>query len=147
MVNAHSAQAGDLEQVLLATEQVVVCVAAGHPWSQRTEVSPEELDGVAMVAYESGYTIRSILDRLCADAGSEPDFRMQSNFLPLLVRMVKQGLGITVGLGMMAKAEPGIVGVPLAGAPALALALAKRRGRTISGANQAFLDWAAFKLL
>ena len=102
---------------------------------------------MAMVAYESGYYIRGILDRLCADAGSAPDFRMQSNFLPLLVRMVKQGLGVTVGLGMMADAEPGIVGITLTGAPPLALALAKRRGRTISRANQAFLDWAAFKLL
>ena len=71
---------------------------------------------------------------------------MQSNFLPLLVSMVKQGLGITVGLDMMARQEPGIVGVPLQGAPALELALAKRKGRTISRANQAFLDWASFKL-
>jgi DNA-binding transcriptional LysR family regulator len=147
VVNAHSAQAGDLEQVSLATEQVVVCVGAEHPWAGRTAVSPGELDGMAMVAYESGYYIRGILDRLCADAGSAPDFRMQSNFLPLLVRMVKQGLGVTVGLGMMADAEPGIVGITLTGAPPLELALAKRRGRTISRANQAFLDWAAFKLL
>ena len=100
-----------------------------------------------MVAYESGYYIRSILDRLCTEAGSTPDFRMQSNFLPLLVRMVKQGLGVTVGLGMMAREEPDIVGIALEGAAPLELALAKRRGRTISRANQAFLDWAAFKLL
>ena len=40
-----------------------------------------------------------------------------------------------------------IVGIALEGAAPLELALAKRRGRTISRANQAFLDWAAFKLL
>ena len=144
---ADEVELRDFEQVVLASEDVVLCVAEDHPWAGRDAVSPAELDGVAMVAYESGYYIRSILDRLCAEAGTSPDFRMQSNFLPLLVRMVKQGLGITVGLGMLTKAEPGIVGIPLTGAPPLELALAKRRGRTISRANQAFLDWAAFKLL
>jgi len=147
VVNAESAHAAEFDQVVLATEAVVVCVSSDHPWADRKKVTPAELDGVAMVAYESGYYIRSILDRLCSEAGSAPDFRMQSNFLPLLVRMVKQGLGVTVGLGMMAREEPDIVGTPLDGASPLKLALAKRRGRTISRANQAFLDWAAFKLL
>ncbi len=146
VVNARTTQAGNLEQVMLTTQDIVVCVADDHPWASRQAITPEELDGVAMVAYESGYYIRSILDRLCADAGSTPDFRMQSNFLPVLVRMVKQGLGVTVGLGMLAAEEPGITGIALTGAPRLELALAKRHGRSISRANQAFLDWAAFKL-
>jgi len=146
VVNAQGAGQDNFEQVLLATDKVVLCVAEDHPWAGRDQVSAGELSGVAMVAYESGYYIRGTLDRLCQDAGSTPDFRMQSNFLPLLVSMVKQGLGITVGLEMMAQQEPGVVGIPLEGAPVLQLALAKRRGRTISRANQAFFDWASFKL-
>lgn len=71
---------------------------------------------------------------------------MQSNFLPLLVNMVKQGLGTTVGLKVMADQEPGITGVPLSPRTQISMSLAKRRGRHISRANQAFLDWAAFKL-
>jgi DNA-binding transcriptional LysR family regulator len=71
---------------------------------------------------------------------------MQSNFLPLLVRVVKQGLGTTIGLKVMAREEPGLVGVPLSPRLDLNMALAKRRGRSISRANQAFLDWVAFKV-
>ena len=99
-----------------------------------------------MVAYESGYFIRAQLDRLCAEQGINPDLRMQSNFLPLLVRMVKQGLGATVGLKVMAQQEPDIVGVPLSPQVEVHMALARRRGRSISRANQAFLDWAESKL-
>lgn len=131
----------ELELVPLVSEQVVLCMAADHPWATRRYIHVRELHQSPMVVYESGYFIRSRLDQLCADAGVSPDYRMQSNFLPLLVRMVKQGLGTTVGLKVMAEQEAGIVGVPLSPRTAISMSLAKRRGRSISRANQAFLDW------
>jgi len=136
----------ELDLVPLISEQVVLCMASGHPWAERSQIPIRDLHESPMVVYESGYFIRSKLDELCADAGITPDYRMQSNFLPLLVRMVKQGLGTTVGLQVMADEETGIVGVPLSPPTRLAMSLAKRRGRSISRANQAFLDWVAFKL-
>ena len=60
--------------------------------------------------------------------------------------MLKQGLGTTIGLAMLAHQEPGIVAVPFAEKPRIRLVLARRRQRTISLANQAFLDWAALQL-
>lgn len=136
----------ELERLPLVTEQMVVCVAEDHPWARRRYLTITELQSVAMVVYESGYFIRAQLDQLCQAASVEPDLRMQSNFLPLLVRMVKQGLGVTVGLGTMAQQEPGIVGIPLSPKVEVPMALAKRKGRMISRANQAFLDWVALQL-
>ena len=135
-----------LELVPLVKEQMVLCMAPDHPWAGRRYVNVRELQGTPMVVYESGYFIRSKLDELCSEAGVQPEYRMQSNFLPLLVSMVKQGLGTTVGLKVMAEMEPGLVGVPLSPRTAVSMSLAKRRGRSISRANQAFLDWVAFKL-
>lgn len=139
-------RAGELDLLPLVEEEIVVCVAADHPWARRSSLNVAELHQTPMVVYEGGYFIREQLDRLCREAGAEPDLRMQSNFLPLLVRMVQQGLGVTVGLRIMAAQETGIVGVPLRPLAKVPMALAKRKGRTISGANQAFLDWAEFKL-
>lgn len=136
----------ELERLPLVTEQMVVCVAESHPWSQRRSLKVSALHEAPMVVYESGYFIRAQLDQLCRAAATQPDLRIQSNFLPLLVRMVKQGLGVTVGLQTMAEQEPGIVGIPLSPKAEVPMALAKRRGRAISRANQAFLDWAAFQL-
>ena len=132
----------DLELVPLLNEQMVLCVDDQHPWSKRRRIDIADLQNSPMVVYESGYFIRAKLDQLCAERGVQPDFRMQSNFLPLLLKMVKQGMGTTVGLKIMTEEEPGIVGIPLAPKTAVRMALAKRRGRTISRANQAFLDWA-----
>jgi len=130
-----------LELVPLLKEQMVLCVGSDHPWSQRQYIGIADLHGSPMVVYESGYFIRAKLDQLCLQHGVEPDIRMQSNFLPLLLKMVKNGMGTTVGLKIMAEEEPGIVGIPLSPRTQVSMALAKRRGRTISGANQAFMDW------
>ena len=131
----------DLELLPLVSEQMVVCVATGHRWSKRRYLTVADLHQLPMVVYESGYFIREQLDALCRAEQVQPDLRMQSNFLPLLVRMVKQGLGATVGLRTMAEQEPGLCGIPLSPKVPVRMALAKRRGRRISRANQAFLDW------
>tara|TARA_R110002110_G_scaffold205066_4_gene416820 strand:+ start:14727 stop:15602 length:876 start_codon:yes stop_codon:yes gene_type:complete len=138
--------AHELDLVPLVSEQMVLCVASNHPWARRRRISVRDLQDAPMVVYESGYYIRSKLDQLCARDNVTPDLRMQSNFLPLLVRMVKQGLGSTVGLKVMAEQEPGIVGIQLSPRVDVSLALAKRRGRSISRANQAFLDWVAHRV-
>jgi DNA-binding transcriptional LysR family regulator len=131
-----------LELVPLVNEQMVLCMSPDHPWSRRRNIKVAELHETPMVVYESGYFIRSTLDQLCEAQGIAPIYRMQTNFLPLLLSMVKQGLGTTVGLKVVAAQEQGIVGVPLLPQINVRMSLAKRRGRNISIANQAFMDWA-----
>ena len=48
-----------------------------------------------------------------------------------------------MGLKIVAEQERGIVGVPIQPRINVKMSLAKRRGRSISIANQAFMDWAA----
>ncbi len=146
VTTSDDASAPDLEHIPLVKEQMVLCMAANHPWAGRRRISVAQLHDSPMVVYESGYFIRSQLDQLCAVHGVNPQYRMQTNFLPLLIRMVKQGLGTTVGLKVMVEQEPGLVGVPLSPRTELQMSLAKRRGRTISRANQAFFDWLVFTL-
>lgn len=134
---------GDLELRQLLSERVVVLMAPDHPWANRRYLDVSRLDGQPMVLYEQGYFIRERFDTLCLEHGVAPGRRMTTNFLPLIIEMVKDGVGLGIGLEMMARAEPGIVGIPLRPAIRLDLALAKRRGRRISLANQAFMDWLA----
>jgi DNA-binding transcriptional LysR family regulator len=140
-VTAAATDAQELELLPLINEQMMVCVAQDHPWATRRYLSVKDLEQAPMVVYENGYYIRAELDALFEQAQVKPDLRIQSNFLPLLVRMVKQGLGVTVGLRTMADQEPGLCGIPLSPKVPVNMALAKRRGRRISRANQAFMDW------
>lgn len=140
-----SAQA-ELELLPLVSRQMVLCVAPEHPLANRKRLRVRDLQDEPMVIYESGYFIRARLDQLCAEAGVSPDYRLQSNFLPLLIRMVRQRLGSTVGLDIMAQQEPDLLGIPFSPSVQVPMALAKRRGRTISRANQAFMDWVSQRL-
>ena len=131
----------DLEILSLVDEQVVVCMAAGHEWQNRKSINIKQLNASPMVIYEKDYFIRKTLDQLCQQHAVVPDIRIQTNFLPLIIRTVKQGLGTTIGLSMIAREEDGIIGVPLSPRTDIKMAIAKRRDRVISRANQTFMDW------
>ncbi|NIB43271.1 LysR family transcriptional regulator [Pseudomaricurvus alkylphenolicus] len=131
----------DLELIALVADEIQVCVGTEHPYRERQQIDVSELNDVPMVLYEKDYFIRQSFDQLCRQAEIQPDIRMQTNFLPLIVRMVRQHLGITVGLSMMAREETDIQGIPLQPARHIQLAVARRRDQVISRANQAFMDW------
>jgi DNA-binding transcriptional LysR family regulator len=135
----------DIEVLPLLSQQILLCANAGHPLAQQRSVSVEALDALPMAVYESGYFIRSQLDNLCAQAGVQPEYRVQSNFLPLLLYMVRQGIGCTVGLEVLAEQERDIVGIPFEPPIGINVALARRRGRVISRAHEAFLEWVRAK--
>jgi len=130
-----------LEVIPLIKQQVVVCVGEQHPLKDRKRINIKQLNHASMVLYQADYLIRQKLDNLCKQENVTLDIRMQSNFLPLLTNMVKNNLGATVGLEMMANQEAGIFGIQLQPKMEIQMAVARRKGRTISPANQAFLDW------
>ncbi|MEH6551586.1 MAG: LysR family transcriptional regulator [Pseudomonadales bacterium] len=130
-----------LEVTPLIEEEMVVCVSETHAWAGRSKIDIAELDNAPMALYERDYYVREALEQACEAIHIKPDIRLETNFLPLISRMVKQGVGITVALSMMPEQEPGIVGVPLLPAVKFKMAIAKRKGRTLSKANQAFMTW------
>ncbi len=133
--------AESFEYHCLIEQEIQLCVADSHPLSQHSHIGFEALDQLPMALYESDYFIRRAFDNACLSAGVKPDIRLQTNFLPLLKRMVKRGLGATVCLSMMAEQEQDLTGISLYPPLQMSMAIAKRRGRTISRANQAFFDW------
>lgn len=133
--------APELEVVPLLSETICVCVAAEHPLRQKSTLRVSDLDQLPMVLYQSDYFIRQRLDVLCAAEGAEPDIRLQTNYLPLLAKMVKQNRGATVALSMMAAQEAGLYALPLVPQEPIEIGIAYRRGRQLSKANRGFVDW------
>lgn len=140
VINQTSQQEG-LEVIPLIKQQIVLCVGEQHPLKDHKKINIKQLHDCPMVLYQSDYFIRQQLDALCQANNVKPDIRMQSNFLPLLTSMVKNNFAATVGLDMMAKQEVGMIGIPLQPKLELNMMLAWRKGRLISRANRAFVDW------
>lgn len=130
-----------LEVVPLLSERMCVCIGARHPLRKKKQLSIADLDQLPMVLYESDYFIRQRLDMLCAAQGVNPDIRLQTNYLPLITKMVKQNHGATVALGMMAEQENDLYALPLLPEEPVEIGIAYRRGRRLSKANRGFVDW------
>lgn len=130
-----------LEVIPLIKEQIVLCVGKDHEFNQKKRIHINTLNQLPMVLYQQDYFIRQMLDQACAEHSVLPDIRMQTNFLPLLTRMVKNGMGASVGLKIMAEQEQGIHGITLTPKMELQMAVAWKKGKRISKANQAFVDW------
>ncbi len=135
-----------LEITPLIKEEVVICVGDQHPLKNRKRINIKQMHNATMVLYQQDYFIRQKLDNLCKQQNVSLDIRMQTNFLPLLTRMVKNNYGATVGLGMMVTKEEGIFGIQLQPKMEIQMAIARRKGRKISAANQAFLNWLVIQV-
>ncbi|MBY6186752.1 LysR family transcriptional regulator [Marinobacter hydrocarbonoclasticus] len=131
----------ELDHLSLLRTNMVLLVPESHPMAQQQRVSVHALQGVPMVVYQREYHLRQRLDRLCRSHEVRPDIKLETNFLPLIARMVREGVGIGIGLEAMALQEPGIKGVSLAEETPFELALAWLAKRPLSRANQAFLDY------
>lgn len=132
-----------LQAIDMAEEQLVLCVERNHALAAQQSVNVEQLDAMPMVMYEGGYYIREKFDALCAQANVKPDIRMQSNFLPLIAHAIKFNVGCGISLAAMPNNEKHLVGIPFRPPVSVRMALAWHKERTLSQANQAFVDWFA----
>ena len=130
-----------LEVTPLIQEEMVVCLHQDHPFAARAALSVEEAASLDLIMYEQEYFLRVTLDKLFAEAGIQPAYRMQTNFLPLIAGMVKQQLGATVALRMMAANEPELQAVSLQPGVSFQLGLARLKTRRLSSANSALVEW------
>ena len=68
----------ELSTITLVDEEIVLCVAQGHPWAREESVAVRRLDEAPMVLYETDYFIRRLFDSLCEKEGVTPDVRLQT---------------------------------------------------------------------
>lgn len=137
----------DLTGIKLLTDRVVFCVAKGHAFEKEEALRADQLHDESMVVYEPEYYIRRQFDRFCTQHGVSPNIKVETNFLPLIVNSVKKNLGATVGLSLMSEREAEITGIPLTPEIPVDIYLAWNKRKTLSRANQCFVNWLTDRLL
>ncbi len=133
--------AEELDSLTLLQTDMVLLVPEAHPLARASAVSVHALSGQPMVVYQREYHLRQRLDRLCRAHQVTPDIKLETNFLPLIARMVREGVGLGVGLASMAIQEPGIKGVSLVEETPFSLSLAWLSRRPLSRASHAFIHY------
>lgn len=80
----------------LVREPFVVLVPPGHPLADRREVALRELADEEFVSMRSGYGLRELADRLCAEAGFAPRAVIETGQLSIVHGMVRSGVGVAL---------------------------------------------------
>ncbi len=119
-------------------EDLVVAAAAGTPLPEPMRI--DDLRGRPLVMFRQGYTLRDDAIEACRRAGFEPTFAVEGGELDAVLEFVEAGLGLAVVPEMVLANRPGLRAVPLAPPLRRTIAIAQRRGVTLTHAASALRD-------
>jgi DNA-binding transcriptional LysR family regulator len=83
-----------LELIPLASEPIVLAVAAGHPLARRARVELASLHGQTLVDLPAGWGIRMAVDRSFAAAGVTRSIAFEVNDTATMVELIRNALAI-----------------------------------------------------
>jgi DNA-binding transcriptional LysR family regulator len=103
-----------LEVTVLATEELVLMVAADHPLAQHDEVQIRDLRDVAMIMFREGYDLRTATINAFARAGFAPTIGLEGAEVGSVHSYVVAGLGAAIVPSIVAMGQPGVKALHIA---------------------------------
>ena len=125
----------------LCDEPIVVCVAEDHPLAVRREISEAEYCQQRLILYRQNYYLRQLTVQLHTQHECTPNIAVETDLLGMIIRLVREGEGVTLALKVAVDAEAGVVGIPFEEPKSLSLSLAWSKKRQLSVANQGFVSF------
>jgi DNA-binding transcriptional LysR family regulator len=138
---------GDIELVPLGDEEMVACVPPHHPRLKGPAVTMEQVLKEPLIVLRSGYLLRDMVDRAGEELDIRPNVVFDTNLFipPLFKKLVRDGRGIGICLRLFLHGEQELKGLPFDPAVHLRMGIAWKRGRYLSAANRAFVDFILSK--
>ena len=100
-----------------------------------------------LIAFQRGSSTRQVVDAALARAGVRPEIALEANDFALLRSLVARGIGVAIlPRSFLERPGPRIAFRPLAPPLRMAVVLWWRRGRRLSPAAQAFVEFVAAQL-
>lgn len=130
-----------LEASLFLRQQMMVIVPQDHALAQQPHISYEAFFDEELVLFQQGYFHRKAVDLIARRCQRTPNIGFETNLLPLIKSIVKQGFGISTLLAMVLRDDPELVAVPFEEPVWLDLSIAWRRQGYQSRANREFVDF------
>jgi len=133
----------EYERAPLSSEELAVVMSAEHPLAAPRAIRISALARERLIGFEHGSSVRSVVDDAFERAGVNPRIALEGNDLALVRSLVAEG----IGLAIMPRTFAELPGPPVALrrlSPPLRLTVALwwRRGRHLSPAARAFVEFA-----
>ena len=130
-----------LEMRSILTEEMLVTVDETHAFTELEKITPEQFFSQELVMFKQGYFHRKAVDRLAKETGASLNIGFETNLLPLIKSIIKQGFGISTLLAMVTQDDEALITRPFDPPIFLDLNIAWRKHGYLSHANKAFLDF------
>jgi DNA-binding transcriptional LysR family regulator len=130
-----------LQRSIFLREPMLVTLNHQHPLAKKSAITYEEFFKEELVMFKAGYFHRNVIDRLASQIGATPNIGFETNLVPLIKAIIKQGYGVSTLLGMAVADDSELVALPFAEPIFLDLAIAWPKERYLSKANQVFVDF------
>ncbi len=133
-----------IERLALSRESLALATSPGHPLAGDGPLPVTALAGQPLIAFQHGSSTRRLLDRALAQAGVRPRISLEANDFALVRSLVAQGVGLAIlPRSFLQRPGPAISFRPLSPALRMPVVLWWRRGRRLSPAARAFVEFAA----
>lgn len=125
-------------------EQMVVAASPHHPLAERSEVRPEELDGLDFVGFDEDLPIRRDIDRFLREHRVHVNLTLHFDNLQMIKEAVAHGSGVSIMPARIMEEEVRqgrLVPIPIAGFRLFRpVNIVHRRKKRFHRAGQAFLE-------
>jgi LysR family transcriptional regulator, transcription activator of glutamate synthase operon len=134
----------DVERVELSSEELAVAMSPRHALGGDGPLAIEQLEGHRLIAFQRGSSTRQVVDGALSAAHIEPPIALEANDFALVRGLVARGVGLAIlPRSFLELPGPRIAFRPLTPTLRMTVALWWRRGRRLSPAAQAFVQFVA----
>lgn len=130
-----------LNTVPITKEEIMLCLSPDHPLSRITPVSFTQLRNEPFILLKEEFFHRRLVLDECARHCFSPHIVFSSNQIETIKAMVAKNVGISFLMDMVVRNNSKIVSVPLVDPLSITIGLAWKKGKYLSKAAQAFIDF------
>ncbi len=141
VVDQWRPDSNNLQSEVFLREQMMVISPKDHPFAELNTIDYSQLFAEELVMFNTGFFHRNVVDRLADEAGVSPKISFETNLIPLIKSIVKQGFALSTLMEMVIKDEPELVARPFTKPVWLDLSIAWRKEGYLSQANRTFVDF------
>jgi LysR family transcriptional activator of glutamate synthase operon len=133
-----------VDRLELSSEELAVAMSPGHELAGDEPLSIAALAGHRLIAFQHGSSTRQLVDQAFVEAGVAPRIALEANDFALVRSLVARGIGLAILPRSFLELPGQRISVrPLSPPLRMSVVLWWRRGRRLSPAAQAFVDFAA----
>jgi len=131
-----------LERLQLSSEELALAMSPDHTLVGEGPLSLDALASHRLIAFQQGSSTRAVVDAALAQAGVAPRIALEANDFALVRSLVARGIGLAIlPRSFLERQGVPISFRPLAPALRMTVALWWRRGRRLSPAARAFIEF------